>query len=151
MSDFPTIFGYVLFGISEIVSVLPIPANGIMHSLIIGLKNSLPSHATDIEMANVFVSNTPQMANVVNALKGNSSLTNAVNLLIENPEATNIIPILCKNTELQYTNTLLINNTDIINTIAKSVITEIQNKQQQQEQIAKMSSPVKVPIPTNNH
>jgi hypothetical protein len=135
--DIATIFGYVLFVASEISAILPIPANGILHSLVIGLKNSLKPQNTDIEMASVLVNTKPEMANIVTALKGNNSLIQAVNLLVENPEIANIISDLSSNTQLQYINTLLINNSDIINSIAKSVINEIQNKQIQQEKISK--------------
>jgi hypothetical protein len=56
-------------------------------------------------------------------------LTEAVNVLVQNPEISSIIGNLSHNTQLQYINTLLINNIDIISNVAKSVITEIQNKQ----------------------
>ena len=135
--DFAAIFGFVLFAASEIVAILPIPANGVFHSLVIGLKNSLKKENTDIEMAESLVNTKPEMANIVTTLKGNDSLTNAVNLLIQNPEISNLIPNLSSNIQLQYINTLLINNSDIISNIAKFVINEIQNKQVQEEQISK--------------
>jgi hypothetical protein len=135
--DFAAIFGFVLFAASEIVAILPIPANGVLHSLVIGLKNSLKRENTDIEMAQTLVNTKPEMANIVTSLKGNDALTHAVNLLIQNPEISNLIPLLSSNIQLQYINTLLINNSDIISNIAKSVINEIQNRQVQEEQISK--------------
>lgn len=135
--DIAAIFGFVLFAASEIVAILPIPANGILHSIVIGLKNSLKPENSDIEMAHTLVNTKPEMANIVTTLKGNASLTKAVELLVQNPEIANIITDLSSNTQLQYINTLLINNSDIINNIAKSVINEIQNKQVQQEKIDK--------------
>jgi hypothetical protein len=138
--DIASIFGFVLFAASELVAILPIPANGILHSVVIGLKNSLKSGNSDIEMAHVLVNTQPEMTNIVTTLKGNASLTKSVQLLVQNPEIANIITGLSSNTQLQYINTLLINNPDIINTIAKSVINEIQNKQVQQEKIANQTS-----------
>jgi len=135
--DIATIFGYVLFVASELVAILPIPANGVLHSLVIGLKNSLRQQNTDIEMASILVNSKPEMASIVTTLKGNDSLTQAVNLLVQNPEIAKIISDLSSNTQLQYINTLLINNSDIINNVAKSVIIEIQNKQNKQEKISK--------------
>jgi hypothetical protein len=129
--DFATIFGFVLFAVSEVVAIIPIPANGILHSIVIGLKNSLKpaKRDLDIEMANVLVNSDKEMSNIVTTLKGNKSLTEAVNVLVQNPEISSIIGNLSHNTQLQYINTLLINNIDIISNVAKSVITEIQNKQ----------------------
>ena len=45
-----TIIGYVLFAISEIIPLLPIPANGVFHSFIIGLQNSFKNHHIDLEL-----------------------------------------------------------------------------------------------------
>lgn len=135
--DIAIIFGYVLFVASELVAILPIPANGVLHSLVIGLKNSLKPQNPDIEMANILVNSKPEMASIITTLKGNDSLTQAVNILVQNPKIANIISDLSSNTQLQYVNTLIINNSDIINNVTKYVITEIQNKQIKQEQISK--------------
>jgi hypothetical protein len=52
--DYATIIGFSLFAISEIVPLLPIHANGILHSFVIGLTKSfnlnLPAkQTTDLE------------------------------------------------------------------------------------------------------
>lgn len=137
--DYSTIFGFVLFAASELVAILPIPANGIMHSLVIGLKNSLKNKNTDtdIEMAHVLINSDKDMSNIVTTLKGNKALTEGVNTLLKNPEISNLVRDISSNTQLQYINTLLVNNSDIINNIAKSVITEIQNKQIKKDKITK--------------
>ena len=137
--DFATIIGFVLFAASELVAILPIPANGILHSVVIGLKNSLKPQKKDIdiEMANELINSDKDMSNIVTTLKGNKTLIEAVNLLLQNPEISNIIGDLSHNTQLQYINTLLINNMDIVNNVAKSVITEIQNKQIKKDKISK--------------
>ena len=44
------IIGYVLFAISEIIPLLPIPANGVFHSFIIGLQNSFKNPHVDLEL-----------------------------------------------------------------------------------------------------
>lgn len=137
--DYGTIFGFVLFVASELVAILPIPANGILHSLVIGLNNSLKNRNTnsDIEMAHVLLDSDKDMSNIITTLKGNKALTEAVNTLLKNPEISNLVRDLSSNTQLQYINTLLVNNSDIINNIAKSVITEIQNKQIKKDKITK--------------
>lgn len=47
--DYGTIIGFTLFAISEIIPILPIPANGIFHSFLIGLHNSFKDPIKDIE------------------------------------------------------------------------------------------------------
>ena len=108
--DFATIIGFVLFAASELVAILPIPANGILHSVVIGLKNSLKPQKKDIdiEMANELINSDKDMSNIVTTLKGNKTLIEAVNLLLQNPEISNILGDLSHHTQLQYINTLLI-------------------------------------------
>lgn len=47
--DYGTIIGFTLFAISEIIPLLPIPANGIFHSFFIGLHNSFKNPIKNIE------------------------------------------------------------------------------------------------------
>lgn len=47
--DYGTIIGFTLFAISELIPLLPIPANGIFHSFLIGLHNSFKNPIKDIE------------------------------------------------------------------------------------------------------
>ena len=49
------IIGYVLFAISEIIPLLPIPANGVFHSFIIGLQNSFKNPHVDLELGQQIV------------------------------------------------------------------------------------------------
>lgn len=119
-----TIIGYALFAFSEIVAVLPIPANGVFHSLIIGLKNSATKiKSSDIEMAKTLITNKPDMANIITTLEGNPILIETVKIILANPGITKSIGEIANNNNLQFINTLLINNPDIIN-ITKTLIIE---------------------------
>ena len=64
----PTIIGYVLFGISEILPLINIPTNGILHSLVLGFGNAFKNPEKDIELAQVLVHTKPTYANIVNTI-----------------------------------------------------------------------------------
>jgi hypothetical protein len=130
MSDTPsitTILGYSLFAFSEIIPLLPIPANGLLHSIVIGLKNSLSAQKPhqDIEVAHALVDKQPDIANVVSTLQGNFRLIEAVKLLNAKPNVLAQIEQLSYNKNLQFINTLLINNPEIINEIKKLIVNKI--------------------------
>ena len=120
------IIGYTLFALSEIIAVLPIPANGMFHSLLIGLKNSVSKiNSTDIEMAQTLISTKPDMANIITTLQGNSKLIDSVKTVINNPEIITNVENIVKDKNLQFINTLLMNNPEIINDIKIIIIQKI--------------------------
>jgi hypothetical protein len=120
------IIGYALFAVSEIIAVLPIPANGMFHSVLIGLKNSVSKiNSTDIEMAQTLISTKPDMANIITTLQGNSKLIDSVKTVINNPEIITNVENIVKDKNLQFINTLLINNPEIINDIKVVIIQKV--------------------------
>ena len=120
------IIGYTLFALSEIIAMLPIPANGMFHSLLIGLKNSVSKiNSTDIEMAQTLISTKPDMANIITTLQGNSKLIDSVKTVINNPEIITNVENIVKDKNLQFINTLLINNPEIINDIKVVIIQKV--------------------------
>ncbi len=122
------IIGYTLFALSEIIAVLPIPANGMFHSLLIGLKNSASKiNSTDIEMAQTLISTKPDMANIITTLQGNSKLIDSVKTVINNPEIITNVENIVKDKNLQFINTLLINNPEIINDIKVVIIQKVKD------------------------
>lgn len=133
-----TVIGYTFFAISEIVAILPIPANGVLHSLVIGLKNSVQKpNSTDIEMAQTLIANKPDMASIITTLEGNPRLIETVKTVINNPEIIRNVEKIAKDKNLQFLNTLLINNKEIINDIKIIVIqkiNEVQNKNTEQSE-----------------
>jgi len=120
------IIGYTLFALSEIIAVLPIPANGMFHSVLIGLSNSLSKiNSNDIEMAQTLISTKPDMANIITTLQGNSKLIDSVKTVINNPEIITNVENIVKDKNLQFINTLLINNPEIINDIKVAIIQKV--------------------------
>jgi hypothetical protein len=120
------IIGYALFAVSEIIAVLPIPANGMFHSVLIGLKNSVSKiNSTDIEMAQTLISTKPDLANIITTLQGNSKLIDSVKTVINNPEIITNVENIVKDKNLQFINTLLINNPEIINDIKVVIIQKV--------------------------
>ena len=120
------IIGYTLFALSKIIAMLPIPANGMFHSLLIGLKNSVSKiNSTDIEMAQTLISTKPDMANIITTLQGNSKLIDSVKTVINNPEIITNVENIVKDKNLQFINTLLINNPEIINDIKVVIIQKV--------------------------
>ena len=130
MSSYPditTIIGYALFAFSEIIPLLPIPANGILHSLAIGIKNSFSN--TDAEIAHTLIDTKPQMANVVSTLEGNFRLTDSLKLLNSKPQLIPYIEKLAYDKNLFFINTLLANNPDSINEIKRLIINLLSSNQ----------------------
>lgn len=132
-----TIIGYALFAVSELAGILPIPANGLLHSLAIGLKNSLSRGRSDadIEMAQKLVKHKPVMADIINCLQGNPTLIAAVNTLISNPQVINNVDSLVKDRSLLHINTMLQSNPDIISHVQKIIIEQINNQTIVQDQL----------------
>ena len=120
-----SIIGYILLAISEIIAILPVPANGLLHSLFIGLNNSLKNPNYDIELAQTLINNKPIMANLVTTLEGNPKLINSISILTQNPQILPFISKLSNDESLQYINTLLINNPGVIKNVKQIIINAI--------------------------
>ena len=116
-----TCIGYILFTLSELVSVIPIPANGILHSFTIGLKNSLKNSNTDIEMAQTLINTTPDLSNVVNKISSSPQLIKFIITLLENQHVIPNIDTIIKNSQLQYVITLLNTHPELIDEMKKII------------------------------
>jgi hypothetical protein len=143
-----TILGYCLFALSEFLPLLPIPANGFLHSIAIGLKNSFSNKpvSTDIEIAQNLLISRPNMSNIVSTLEGNHNLINSIKLLNDNPQLLAQINKLAYDKNLQFINTLLINNPDIINQIKSLIINTINNTSRPPQQIS-LLDPQQISLP----
>lgn len=142
-----SVIGYVLFAVSELLPLLPIPTNGILHSLSIGLTNSFSkkSQSTDLEIAQNLLISRPNMQNIVSLLEGNQKLIDSIGLLNNNPQLITLLHKLGKDKNLQFINTLLTNNPDTINTIKKLVMNTV-NTFQQTNTIPDPSSSVQIQL-----
>lgn len=119
------IIGYVLFILSELVSIIPIPANGLLHSFMIGIQNSFKNQNTNIEIAQNLLNKNPSLANLINKLNSNANIGSSINRLLENPENIKLIDLISNDNKLQYIITLLNNNPNIINTVTNTVERQI--------------------------
>ncbi len=119
--DTATIIGYVLFAISELLPLLPIPTNGVLHSLTIGLKNSIKNSNNDIEVAQNVLKQKPEIANIVNLAVSNPNLKDTVNTLANNQSLLPLINAINSNTNLQNMITLLNANPQVINEVQSFV------------------------------
>ena len=131
-----TILGYCLFALSEFLPLLPIPANGFLHSIAIGLQNSFSNKpvSTDIEIAQNLLISRPNMPNIISTLEGNNNLINSIKLLNDKPQLLAQLNKLAYDKNLQFINTLLINNPDIINEIKNIIINTLNKTTQIQTQ-----------------
>ncbi len=77
------IVGYVLFAVSEILSVLDIPTNGILQSFMLGLKNAFLNPKPQIKD---IVANDPQYQKLMTYLYNDSSTRNFISNMIDNPQ-----------------------------------------------------------------
>jgi hypothetical protein len=133
MSSTMEIIGFILFAVSEIIAVLPIPANGFLHSLSIGLNNSIKNSNTDIEMAQQIVTTKPNIASLFNKIAVNPELSSVIKKISDSPEIIPFIESLSKNPQLQYVLSLLQNNPDIIGDVKQLVETNITQNQIQRQ------------------
>lgn len=133
MTTWIEIIGYIFFVFSEIIAVLPIPANGFLHSLFIGLNNSIRNSNTDIEIAQQTISSKPSTASLLNKIAVNSELTNVVKKITDNPDILPFVKLLSTQPQLQYILSLLQNNPDIINDVKQLIETNITQHQIQRQ------------------
>ena len=114
-SNAVSIIGFVFFALSELLPLLPIPANGFLHSLFIGLKNSFAKQTknVDLEIAQSLVNTRPEFVELVNTIEGNSNLIDALKMLTKSPELVSLVQKIADDKNLQLINTLLINNLKI--------------------------------------
>lgn len=129
-----TILGYSLFFLSELLPLLPIPANGFFHIIVVGLQNAFKNPTKDIEMARDLVSNknvNNDFSHIVNTLANNSQLNSTVLNLINNPQLANNInsiqndtillsqlPNISSNSQLKHVISTLLQDSNLNNNLS---------------------------------
>lgn len=117
------IIGFVFFAISELLPILPIPANGFVHSLFIGLRNSFTQKPNvDLEIAHSLVNTRPVLANIVNTLEGNDKLIDVLKLITSKPNLIPLIEQIANDPNLEVINNVLANNPDDMKVQTKRII-----------------------------
>lgn len=84
--DYGAIIGFTLFAISELIPLLPIPANGIFHSFLIGLHNSFKNPVQDIETGQQLINQIQQKEIILTCQNCQSELTEIISYIKENPD-----------------------------------------------------------------
>ena len=107
------IIGYSLYFLSELMAFLPVPSNGILHSLIItlqsGIRASFGSLPQDIELAQSLVKDK-SFADVVNTINTNPQIQSIIRNLIADPSLSNNLKTIQTNPIINSIITYLDNN-----------------------------------------
>lgn len=99
--DVATIIGFILFSISELLSLFPINTNGIFHTFVLGFQNSFKNLDNDIEVAKQLLTKKPNIANIINTVATNPVIKECVQNIIDNQHLIPQIQLICKNQEFQ--------------------------------------------------
>jgi hypothetical protein len=86
-----TIVGFGLFLMSELLPLLKIQGNGLIHSLFLGFGNAFTNLPKDLEAAQTAISNNPDFTNIVNFISENPQMKSLVKSLIKDPQLLSII------------------------------------------------------------
>jgi hypothetical protein len=119
--DVTSIIGFCFFAVSEILPLLPVNTNGILHSFIIGFKDSFKNIDHDIELAQKLIQKKPDIANVVNIASTNTVIQDCINDILQNQHLIPHIQALCKNSDLQNVFQNLKNNPILLQNIKSKI------------------------------
>jgi hypothetical protein len=129
--DITTIIGYVLFGLSEIIALLPINSNGFFDTVRVGLRNSITDNSKppDVAMAQTLLHSKPEVAKIINDITTNQKLMSTVQRLTSNLHIVQFVNTLIKNPQLQYILGLLKSHPEVINEAKLLIETHLLKKQ----------------------
>lgn len=117
--DYTAIIAFSLFAASEVLAVLPIPANGFLQSLFIGLKNTLQKNNNELKIAQGIVTSKPEIAEIIHQVATSKPLSDAITHLTEHPQVIPQVDALCSNPTLCYIITVLQNNPQLTANISQ--------------------------------
>ena len=129
--DINAILGFSLFAISEILGVIPLPANGLLHSIVIGFKNSFSNPTNNTSLINNITSTVskPDLELIINSLATNPNMLNSIKLLVNNQRVLPLMDLVCSNQDIDYLLSLIKNNPLLLKGILNQITPTIQSQQ----------------------
>ncbi len=127
MIDVAAIIGFVLLGISELLPLLPIPSNGLLHSIFIGLQNSIKNNNADVELAKQILNKHPYIADIVKQISTNPAVIDNVKALLSNVQLNNLVSKFQTDTDLQYISALIQEHPEKTKELKRTLEIEIPN------------------------
>jgi len=115
--DYPTLIGFVLFGLSELLGILPIPANGLLHSLFVGMKNSFSNPLNNTKLIQTVIDKEPDLENILSKISSNPNLITSIKTMSDNQHVLPLLEMICNNQDLEYLLTLIKNNPSLLTSI----------------------------------
>ncbi len=124
------IIGFVLFSISEILPLINIRTNGLLHSLVLGLKTAFKPEIKEIQLIESIMKTNPNIAKLFNSVTGNKQIMDILTKLVDNPfkannvttiqnddDIDNIVASLQKNPQLKDTFIKIISDSEIYTSV----------------------------------
>jgi hypothetical protein len=121
MTDVTAITGFILFAFSEIIGILPIPSNGILHTVMIGLKDIVKKPNVDLEMARSMIDHNPDISNLITQIASNNNLSETIKQIVNNPMLITHVNNITTSEELQYILHTLYNNPKLVTQIKSDI------------------------------
>lgn len=132
-----SIIGFVLFGLSEVLSLTNLNANGIVHSVLLGVGKSFKQVPGYVNLANDTIKNCPDILNIVNKLSsdpelleivkrvtGSISQAHLTSIIINNPDLVNSLTNTFKSPEIQGIIGNLITNQELVKQVVQFIKTQ---------------------------
>ena len=103
LSSLPTIIGFCLFTLSELLPFLPINTNGIVQTFVNGFKSSFGNLDLDIVIAQKFLNGDKgrQLASLTNIIATNPEINTCIANIISNQAVIPHVNTLVNSSELQ--------------------------------------------------
>ena len=131
MDSLTTIIGYILLVVSEILPLMNIPTNGIIHTFVLGFRDAFMNPTRDVTMAESLIKDEPAFAQMINTISSNPQMKTLVDAVICDPVQAQIlhsalgnanlknqIDRLCSNNQLQNIMNGLIQNAEFCNSVS---------------------------------
>lgn len=81
-----SIIGYTLFGLSELLPLINVPANGLLHTFFVGFANAFKVPDKNIELAQRVLQTNPDFVSIVNTISTSPVLKSILDGAIQDPQ-----------------------------------------------------------------